>query len=142
MAADARRLARLRKLERLRAIARQSALAEAARAEGTLAQLTGLAERTRLLAAEYAARDDATHASDLARTFRFAEGMQGVTRSAEAEAAGARRNADSKARDVAEAERRRAAVEDRVTREARDLARREYAQTPSLGARKGNWHSS
>lgn len=133
---------RLRKLERLRAIARQTALAEAARAEGTLAQLTGLAERTRLLAADYAARNDAASAADLAGHLRFAEGMQGVTRSAAAEAGNARRLADHKAQAVAEAERRRAAVEDLIGRRARDLSRREYAATPSLAARKGDWHGS
>lgn len=142
MPAEAKRLARLRKLERLRAIARQSALVEAARAEGTLAQLAGLAERTRLLAAEYAARDDAASAADLAGVLKFADGMQGVTRSAVAEAGNARRIADGKAQAVAEAERRRAAVEDLIDRKARALARREYASTPSLAARKGDWHGS
>ena len=142
MTADAKRIARLRKLERLRAIARQSALVEAARAEGTLSQLAALADRTSLLAAEYARRDDATSAGELAGVLRFAGGMQGLTRSAAAEATGARGHADRKAGEIAEAERRRAAVGDRVTREARALARKEYASTPSLGARKGNWHGS
>jgi len=142
MQAERQRIARLHRLERVRAIARQNALVEAARAEGTLAQLATLAERTRLLAEDYARRDDSTNASDLAGVMRFAEGMQGITRNAAAEAHGARSHADRKARDVAEAERRRAAVEDRAAREARALARREYAQSPISGARKGNWHGS
>lgn len=139
---DAQRVARLRRLERIRAMAREAALAEAAKAEGTLAQLAGLAERTRLLAAEYAARDDAADAHGLAGAMRFAAGMQGLTRNAEAEADSARVVADGKARAAAEAERRRAAVDDRAAREVRAIARKGYATTPSLAARKGGWHGS
>jgi hypothetical protein len=139
---DAQRLARLRRLERMRAIAREAALAEAARAEGTLAQLAGLAERTRLLAAEYAARDDAGDAHALAGAMRFAAGMQGLTRNALAEADSARSLADAKARAAVEAERRRAAVDDRASRVVRAIARKGYATTPSPAPRKGGWHGS
>ena len=142
MTAERKRLARLHRLERIRAIARQDALAEAARAEGTLAQLAGLAERTRLLAADYARRADSATAADLAAVLRFAGGMQGITRNAASEADNARDLADRKAREAAEAERRRAAVEDRAGREAVALARREYARSPIPGARRGNWHGS
>ena len=142
MTVEKARIARLHRLERVRAIARQSALVEAAHAEGTLAQLAGLAERTRLLAADYARRDDSASAADLAAVLRFAGGMQGITRNASAEADSARSIADRKAREVAEAERRRAAVEDRAIRETRALARKEYAATPSSVARKSSWHGS
>lgn len=126
----------------MRAIAREAALAEAAKAEGTLAQLAGLAERTRLLAAEYAARDDAGDAHALAGAMRFAAGMQGLTRNAAAEAETARSVADGKARAAAEAERRRAAVDDRASREIRTIARKGYATSLSLAPRKGGWHGS
>lgn len=142
MKAERKRLARLRKLERLREMARQSALTEAASAESTLAQISALADRSRRIAEDYTRRDDAATAADLARTLRFAAGMQHVIRSADAEAANARGTADRAARNVAEAERRRAAAQDRADRAARDIARREYGATLSLGARKGNWHGS
>lgn len=142
MKAERARIARLRRLERVRAIARQTALAEAARAEGTLAQLAGLAERTGLLASEYARRDDSATAAELAAVLRFASGMRAITRNAGAEAETARGVADLKAREVAEAERRRAAVEDRAVRETGALARKEYASTPNSGARKPGWHGS
>ena len=142
MKAERKRLARLRKLERLRDMARQTALTEAAKAESTLAQLAALADRTRSIANDYARREDATSAGDLAANLRFAGGMQGITRNAAAQADNARGTADLRARDVAEAERRRAAAQDRADAAARDIARREYGATLSLAARKGNWHGS
>ena len=142
MKAERKRLARLRKLERLREMARQSALAEAAIAESALSQIASLADRSRRIADDYSRRNDAASAHQLGQTLRFAAGMQHVIRSADAEAANARGTADRAARDVAEAERRRAAVQDRADRAASDLTRREYAATLSLSARKGNWHGS
>lgn len=142
MKSEKQRLARLRKLEKVRAIARQTALAEAALAEGALTHMAALAQRTRLLADHYARRDDAATAADLARSLTFAGGMQTIIRTAETQADNARNAADLRARAVAEAERRRAAVQDRADRAARDLARREYGATLSTAARKGNWHGS
>lgn len=142
MQAERKRLARLRKLERLREMARQSALTQAASAEAALAQLSHLADRTRRIATDYAIRDDATSGAELTATLCFSAGMQHIIRSADAEAANARATADRAAREVAEAERRRAAAQDRADRAHRALARREYAATLSLGPRKGNWHGS
>lgn len=142
MKSEKQRLARLRKLEKVRAIARQNALADAARAEGALSHMTALARRTRLLADDYARRADAANAADLARLLMFASGMQTIIRTAETQADNARNAADLHARAVAEAERRRAAVQDRADQAARDLARRQYGATLSTAARKGNWHGS
>ena len=69
------RLKRLRRLERLRGIARQSALAEAARAEATLAQVTNLEARTAALIEAYRQRRDAGTAADLHQTQQFVSGL-------------------------------------------------------------------
>ncbi len=133
-AADTKRLARLQRLERVRAIAKQTAATAAAEAEGTLAQLQALAARTGSLAADYAGRNDARDGMSLQQLGRFADGLQGITRSTLADAARAKTIADSRQQELAAAERRRAAVEERAIQEAKDLAARR--QTPVLGSRK------
>ena len=65
MLADAARLRRLHRLEKVRAIARQTAAREAAEAEGTLAQLRALAERTAQMAEGYRAKAGPALAQDL-----------------------------------------------------------------------------
>lgn len=113
-AADQKRLTRLRRLERVRAIAKRQLAGETAQAENALAQLRMLTERTRNLAAEYAARSDAFDGFDLAQTGRFAAGLCSIVNSAGMEANAAERVADRKLVELAAAERRRAAVEDRL----------------------------
>jgi hypothetical protein len=134
MAADAKRLVRLQRLERVRAIAKQTAATAAAEAEGTLAQLRGLAERTSSLAAGYAGRSDARDGMSLQQIGRFAGGLQGISESTHADAVRAKSIADNRQLELASAERRRAAVEERAQQEARELAARR--QTPILGGRK------
>lgn len=131
---DAKRLVRLQRLERVRAIAKQTAATAAAEAEGTLAQLHALAVRTGGLAAEYAGRSDAKDGMSLQQIGRFAEGLHGITRSTLADAARAEKIADARQQELAGAERRRAAVEERAVQEARGLAARR--QSPILGSRK------
>ena len=131
---DAARLKRLHRLERVRDIARHAAAAEAARAEGTLTRLAELAERTGAMAASYAARTDMTDGGDLTRFQRFTAGLQGIRTSAENDAQRARTIADQRQAELATAERRRAAVEDRADALARSIAAR--AETPALGARR------
>jgi hypothetical protein len=134
MAADAKRLARFRRLERVRAIAKQSAATAAAEAEGTLAQLQALAARTGNLAADYAGRNDARDGMSLQQIGRFAGGLQGISETTRADALRAQSIADVRQQELAAAERRRAAVDERATQESRELAARR--QMPVLGRRK------
>jgi hypothetical protein len=134
MKAERTRLARLQRLERVRAIAKQTAAAEAAQAEGTLAQLEALAERTRQLAAEYAARVELRDGAALQQVARFAGGLQGIYASTANDAATARRIADHKQEALGLAERRRAAVEERAERQARVVAR--AGERPALGSKR------
>lgn len=135
MKAERQRLARLQRLERVRAIAKQVAAAEAARAEGTLAQLEALADRTRRLAADYAARTGAGDGAELRQLVRFAGGLQGISATTTSDAARARIAADDKAVALAAAERSRSAVEQRAERQARAIEA--MRQAPVLGSRKG-----
>ncbi len=123
MKAEHARLLRLQRLERLRAIARQEAALESAQAESTLAQLEALAERTRDLAGTYAGRTHARDGAALQQLTRFAGGLHGISTSTAGDAARAREQADARRTLLAEAERRRAAVEDRAGQQARSIAR-------------------
>jgi hypothetical protein len=137
MKAERERLARLRRLERIRDIARQTALAEAGKAEGTLAQLQGLVERTSRLSADYSARTDAHDAHALQQLRRFVAGLDRITTGTRADAETARRIADAKAQEAAAAERRRAVVEERAEAQARLIARKTAsATTPTTGKRQ------
>lgn len=134
MKAERARLARLHRLERVRDIAKQSAAAEAAQAEGTLAQLEALAERTRRMAKEYAARIGAQDGHALRQVSSFARGLEGISANTTSDAANARRIADFKMQALSQAERRRAVVEERAERQARIVAK--GSETPALGARR------
>lgn len=135
MKAELARLKRLQRLEKVRAIAKQTAAAEAARAEDTLMQLTALAERSQRLAADYARRSDPTDAAALQQLTRFAGGLQKIAGNTAGDANTARVHADRKLADLAAAELRRAAVEERALRQAREIANKE--KLPALGARRG-----
>lgn len=124
MKAERARLARLRRLERIRDIARQTALAEAGKAESTLAQLQGLVDRTTRLSADYAARTDAQDAHGLQQLRHFIAGLDRIASGTRADAETARRIADSRAQEAAAAERRRAAAEDRAEAQTRLIARK------------------
>jgi hypothetical protein len=128
-------LTRLRRLERVRAIAKRQLAGETAQAEDALAQLRTLASRTRDLAAEYATRSDAFDGFDLAQTGRFAAGLCNIVNSAGIEANAAQRLADRKLVELAAAERRRAAVEDRLHAAERLLGKRP-AQASAASRRK------
>lgn len=134
MKAERDRLKRLNRLERVRDIAKQTAAAEAAQAEGTLAQLEALAERTRRMAEEYAARIGAQDGASLRQVNSFARGLEGISANTSNDAANARRIADFKMEVLSQAERRRAVVEERAERQARVIAK--GSETPVLGARR------
>lgn len=134
MRPEAARLRRLTRLERVRALAKQDALRAAAEAEGHLAQLNALAERTARIAEDYRARRDCHTGADLKRLTGFVEGISAIGTATTRDAMTARSLADQRQQDLARAERSRAAVEARVTAEARSLAAR--GQTPALASRK------
>jgi len=141
MTAERARLMRLRRLERVRAIARQSAATEAARAEGTLAQLRALAERSRRLADENANPPRGpTEGWMLGQYGRFGGGLQQVSAETSHNARQARAEADARLAALGEAERRRAMVEERAEAQERKIAR--AGELPSLARRRGNWHGS
>ncbi len=134
MKAERDRLVRLKRLERVRAIAKQTAAAEAAQAEGTLAQLESLAERTRAMAAEYANRSGVQDGASLQQVNRFARGLEGISSNTSNDAANARRIADVKMQALSQAERRRAVVEERADAQAKLIAK--GSEAPILGSRK------
>jgi hypothetical protein len=134
MTADKKKLARLNRLEKLRAIAKQTAATEAAQAESTLAQLRSLSERTRRLAGDYAMRRDAADGGSLYHVGRFVNGLQTLSRTTDGDALRAQSIADAKQQALAEAERRRAAIEERAADQARRIANK--AQAPVLGSRR------
>lgn len=119
---DRKRLARFQRLEKVRAIAKQTAATAAAEAEGTLAQLLALAERTGRLANDYAVRHDIGDGAALRQLTSFRAGLDGVARGTEADAERARTHADLKLLLLSEAERRRQTVADRARAEAKALA--------------------
>lgn len=130
------RLARLKRLERIRDIARQTALAEAGKAEGTLAQLQSLADRTSRLSADYSARTDARDAHGLQQLRHFVAGLDRITSGTRADAERARTYADLKAQEAAAAERRRAAVEERATAQEQLIARKIASGTIPVTGKK------
>ncbi len=128
------RLVRLQRLERVRAIAKQSAVAEAAQAESTLAQLEALLARTRALADQYGANGRALDGGDLRQLGSFAHGLRAISANTANDTARARQAADVKHAALNEAERRRAAVEERVEHQARVIAK--GSENLALGARR------
>lgn len=131
---ERRRLARLQRLEKVRAIARQGAALAAAEAEGTLSQLLALAERTVRMAEDYAVRRDAPDGAALSQLARFRQGLDGVSAGTRGDAERARALADRLMTELADAERRRQAAQDRAEAEARALAA--AGQQVALGPRK------
>ena len=131
---DNRRLARLKQLEMVRAVAKQAAAAQAAEAEGTLAQLLALAERTGRLAADYAARSAPADGDALRRLAGFRAGLAGVEQATRADADRARTVADARLHDLSQAERRRQAAADRAEALRRAIAA--VGAQPPLTARK------
>jgi hypothetical protein len=134
MRPELKHLRRLQRLEKLRAMAKQAAATEAAEAEGTLVQLLALSERTGLLVEDYRKRGAPDDALALRQRLRFTAGLDRIAASTRQDAILARDFADRKQADLACAERRRAAVEDRARQAERDLATGRTA--PVLGARR------
>lgn len=136
MREEHKRLARLRRLEKIRALACQTAANEAAQAESTLAQLRSLSARTRQLAEDYAGRRNAADGAALHQIGRFVSGLQALSQTTEGDARRAHAIADAKQRQLAEAERRRAAIEERAALQERMIAKQ--ATAPVLAARRSS----
>lgn len=136
MKEEQKRLTRLRRLEKIRSIAKQTAALESAQAESTLTQLRALSERTRQMATDYASRREMHDGAALHQVGRFVSGLQTLTRTTDGDALRAQSIADAKQRLLAEAERRRAAIEERALLQERMIAK--AGQTPALGSRKGS----
>ena len=134
MQPELRRLKRLQRLEQVRAIAKQAAAQDAARAESTLHQLRGLAERTRTLASGYDARSLAVDGHALRQLSQFVAGLSGISASTERDAQAAQDLADRKQQELARAERARAAAETRAESQAQVVALR--LARPELSARR------
>ncbi|SFF76135.1 hypothetical protein SAMN05518801_101316 [Novosphingobium sp. CF614] len=134
MKEERKRLARLHRLEKIRDIAKQTAAAEAARAESTLSQLRTLSDRTRRLASDYANRREAADGAALHQLGSFVSGLQALSRTTDGDALRAQSIADAKQQQLAEAERRRAAIEERAALQARLIAK--AAHQPILSGRK------
>jgi hypothetical protein len=124
MRPDPRKLIRLRRLERVRAIARQHAAAEAAAAETALDRIEGLALRTRQLRDACIESGQPADGFALVQRARFLAGLGGIEAATDRDARAARSRADQLQQELARAERRRAAVEERAERTRRELERR------------------
>jgi hypothetical protein len=134
MRAEAARVRRLVRLEKVRAFAKQAAVREAAQAEGTLTQLEALAARTGAMANDYRGRIGLSDGLELRQLGSFVSGLGGITSATLSDAVQARAVADHKQLELAQAERRRAAVEDRAKAGTRALAQR--LVLPVLGGRR------
>lgn len=134
MRAEAARVRRLVRLEKVRALAKQTAVREAAQAEGTLTQLEALAARTGAMAYEYRDRTGNSDGLELRQRGSFVTGLGGITAATLGDAVQARAVADHKQQELAQAERRRAAAEDRAKAGTRALAQR--LVQPVLGGRR------
>lgn len=130
------RLLRLNRLEKIRDIAKQTAAREAAEAESTLSQLRALTDRTGRLAADYGARRGSVDGASLRTLAGFVDGLGKLTRTTQADAQRAEAIADAKLRMLGEAERRRAAVEERARLHKQLISR--AGEIPALGSRKPN----
>ncbi|MEQ1499549.1 MAG: hypothetical protein ABL914_12915 [Novosphingobium sp.] len=134
MRSEQTKLARLRRLEKVRALAKQQAALQAAAAEGTLAQLSALAARTQAMANGYRDLSAIGDGQALRQLAQFTLGLAGITHATSRDAASAQTTADQLQQELALAERRRAAVEDRAAAGERALAQRQ--SHPASAARR------
>lgn len=134
MQAERARIRRLQRLEKVRALAKRQATADSASAEEHLAQLQRLAAKTQAMLAEYRGRTSLTDGLELRQLAQFVTGLNGISAVTHGDAEQARQLADQKQQELAQAERRRAAVEDRIRTGKTALAQR--LVQPVLGSRR------
>jgi uncharacterized membrane protein YccC len=97
-------------------------------------QLRGLAERTRTLADAYDPRNAAPDGHALRQLTQFVTGLGAISATTERDAMAAQDLADRKQRELALAERARAAAEDRAEAQARVIAQQRVR--PEISARR------
>lgn len=134
MSPEQKRLERLRKLEKVRAMARHAAAIEAAQAEASLRKLNALSERTRDMAGSYRDSAGPQDGAALAGKLHFVAGLHGIAQKTASDALAAGRLADQRQTQLANAERRRAAIADRIAVQERVIAR--AAQRDALGGKR------
>lgn len=106
MTADKARLKRVRLIERIRAVEQRKAASDAFQAEAVRQRLERLSEKTRSLAQLYSLRDHAADGAELASAAVMGTQLRQLGRTADAQAAQAKADADAKLMQLASAERR------------------------------------
>lgn len=112
MTEEKRRLKRVKLIERIRSVEQRQAATAAFQAEAVRQRMETLSERTRSLAQLYALRDHAQDGAELRSASVMGTQLRQLGRTAEAQAAQARADADAKLLHLASAERRRQRAED------------------------------
>lgn len=106
MTPDKARLKRVRLIERIRAVEQRKAASDAFQAEAVRQRLERLSEKTRSLAQLYSLRDHAADGAELASAAVMGAQLRQLGRTADAQAAQAKADADAKLMQLASAERR------------------------------------
>lgn len=119
-----RKLARLQRLERIRAIAKHDAAERAARAEDVFARIVALDAQTHALARRYETRGQCRDGASLRQLGGFVSALRSLGDETARQIATARSDADARQRALAQAERRRSAVEERAIDTRRNLNKR------------------
>lgn len=109
---ERRRLKRARLIERVRTVEKGRAARVSADAEALSARLIGVAERTQVLAAHYAASHGIETGGDLRRAIAMRQQLHALGRTNDTHLAEARRRADTALTELGSAERRRARIEE------------------------------
>lgn len=123
---ERKRLARTRLIERVRTIEKSRAARASADAEAVSSRLLGVAQKTRLLAAHYAAGHDLHTADDLRRRQAMRHQLHALSTLNDGHLCDAQRRADTAMAELGSAERKRARMES----DRRALERATQDRTP------------
>lgn len=108
---DKRRLKRTRLIERIRTVEKARAARLSAEAEALSSRLSGVAEKTRLLASHYAGSGGIVTADDLRRQTAMRHQLHALSTMNATQLEDARTRADAALVDLGNAERKRARIE-------------------------------
>lgn len=108
---DTRRLKRSRLLERIRTVEKARAAQASAEAEALSSRLSGVAEKTRLLASHYAANGGIATADDLRRQTAMRQQLHTLQSLNDTHLSDARRRADAALTELGSAEQKRVRME-------------------------------
>ena len=121
---DKRRLKRARLIERVRTVEKGRAALASAEAEALSSRLSGVAEKTRMLASHYAGSGAIATGDDLRRLTAMRHQLYTLTTLNDGHLQDARRRADAALLELGSAERKRARIEsDRRSLESMAVAR-------------------